>query len=69
MLFSWPGGSGKGRGEWGVGVSNREVGEQEAGVCLMFSCSVPRRPVALGYGVRDVQEGSAHQVVGFVREG
>lgn len=30
---------------------------------------MPQWPVALGYGIRDVQEGRAHQVEGFVREG
>lgn len=35
----------------------------------MADGSVPHRPVALGYGARDFQEGRAHDVEGFVAEG
>lgn len=31
--------------------------------------SVPDGPVALGYGVRDAQEGGAHHLEGFVAHG
>lgn len=64
-VVSWPGGERGGLGE--ERVSDRDIGEKRGG--SVVKCSVPQRPVALGDGVRDVQEGRAHQVEGFVREG
>lgn len=62
----WDNLGGAGRSGEGVGLrqGHRRKKRREYG-----KCSVPQGPVATGYGVRDVQEGWAHHIEGFVREG
>lgn len=49
------------------GSQTGTTGEEEGR--SMVSVSVPHWPVALGHGVRNLQEGGAHHVEGFVRQG
>lgn len=64
QVMGQPGESGE---VWGWNGS--QTGTQEKKRREYGKRSVPQRPVALGNGVGDVQEGRAHQVEGFVTEG
>lgn len=74
-VVSWPGGGTTWGGEWGglgegwvsdMGLKKKTKKTRRR---VEDQCSVPYGPIAPGYGVRDVQESSTHQVKGFVRQG
>lgn len=45
---------GEGGEVWGEEMGHRDIEEGRGGEC--GKCSVPQWPVALGYGVRDLEE-------------